>query len=350
MARLCAEDARWAASLLAGLCAIVLHARAAHAAPSTEPSSPGRATACAVALDPLDASGPWKDAARELDRRLRAAHAGAEDCDSVTVHVTESQGALIVFTTRDGRQAVRRISSADDLVPMVEALAVAVPIPEVRPTPPIDPERPHETESASGVAWSPGPAPGAGQAAEGAHVLVGARGGGRIGAPGGFASPTFAATAAMAIGRWEIGIAGQWDPAAFLLGAGAPGGFRMSSLGVGANVGRREPVGACALVTGGSLSVVIAQEAGATPTTGAGATGNGEGTGDGASGSSKAEPRIGTYVGVVFPRLAPLRVRSELAADVVASRVGSPRSLDPALPALPWWSVALTVGAEWQVP
>ena len=69
-----------------------------------------------------------------------------------------------------------------------------------------------------------------------------------------------------------------------------------------------------------------------------------------ASGSSEAEPRVGAYVGVVFPRRAPFRVRSELAADVVASRVGSSRTLDPSLPALPWWSVVLSVGAEWQVP
>jgi hypothetical protein len=104
------------------------------------------------------------------------------------------------------------------------------------------------------------------------------------------------------------------------------------------------------LVAGGTLSVAILNEAGATATAGAGATGTGQGEGEGAKGSSKAEPRVGAYVGILFPRRSRFHVRSELSVDVVASRIGRSLSIDPALPALPWWSVLASVGAEWEVP
>ncbi|QUS47017.1 hypothetical protein [Salmonella enterica] len=64
----------------------------------------------------------------------------------------------------------------------------------------------------------------------------------------------------IAAGRWDLGIFGQWDPANVVLG-GAPNGFRMSSLGVGVSIGRREPLGrVVALVVGASLAAAITSQ------------------------------------------------------------------------------------------
>jgi hypothetical protein len=326
----------WATAL-----AVVAHAQAAHAAKSdAEPDPAGAVGSCAVSLIPADASDAWKESSRELELRLRAMRPAASDCSAVEVHVTENHAAVLVFTTRDGRQAVRKIGSPSDLVPVAEMLAVTVPSSVPGPVTPI---------AAASVEHAPQPPP-ALPASEGAHVLLGVRGGGRLSSPGGFASPSIAVSAAVAVGRWELGVAGQLDPATVLLGGGAPNGFQLSSFGVGASVGRREPVGPLALVAGGTLGVAIMNEAGATATAGPGATGEGQGTGEGASGSSRAEPRAGGYVGIVFPRRSSLRFRSELSGDVVASRIGRARIIDPALPALPWWSVTASIGAEWELP
>lgn len=154
----------------------------------------------------------------------------------------------------------------------------------------------------------------------------------------------------IAAGRWDLGIFGQWDPANVVLG-GAPNGFRMSSLGVGVSIGRREPLGrVVALVVGASLAAAITSQSGATANAGTNASGEGQGTGDGASGSTRAEPRAGAYAGIAFPARSSVRLRTELAADVVASRIGRSLAIDPALPALPWWSLTASIGAEWEVP
>jgi hypothetical protein len=311
------------------------------------------ASSCVVSVVPADSSATWRAVAAELARRLDAIAVASKDCASVSVHVTGDRTAVVVFATRDGRHAVRHIASPTDLVPVVEALAITIPpafdrSPPVvdQPAPSVDVSPPREQPLAAAPSATPPPAI---PLREDARVLLGARGGGRLASPGAFVAPTFGVSGAIAAGRWDLGIFGQWDPTNIVLG-GAPNGFQMSSLGVGVSIGRREPLGrVAALVVGGSLAASITSASGATANAGTNASGEGQGTGDGAGGSTRAEPRAGAYAGIVFPPRSRVRLRAELAADVVASRIGRSLTIDPALPALPWWSLMASIGAEWEV-
>lgn len=336
-------------------CAVVLggvaRSGAAHAEAAEAPSSP---SSCVVSVVPAESSATWRTVAAELARRLDTIAVASKDCAAVSVHVTGERSAVIVFATRDGRHAVRHIASPSDLVPVVEALAITIPPVVDRPpavvdgpAPSVERSPPREQPLAASPSATPPPAT---PLRENARVLLGARGGGRIASPGAFVAPTFGMSGTIAAGRWDLGIFGQWDPANVVLG-GAPNGFRMSSLGVGVSIGRREPLGrVVALVVGASLAAAITSQSGATANAGTNASGEGQGTGDGASGSTRAEPRAGAYAGIAFPARSSVRLRTELAADVVASRIGRSLAIDPALPALPWWSLTASIGAEWEVP
>ena len=79
--------------------------------------------ACTVRLANEDDGRGWKAAVVEAESRVRALPAEAHDCKSVEVHVA-IDGAVVVFTTRDGRQAVRQVATPAELAATVEALLV----------------------------------------------------------------------------------------------------------------------------------------------------------------------------------------------------------------------------------
>lgn len=214
-------------------------------------------------------------------------------------------GATIVFTTHDDRQARRAVGTPGELGPAVVALLVSA-APSVQPAP----ARPDSAPPASPTPGEVLPPPAA-EASSSAHLDIAGSVGARVAGPGSFVSPDVGILASLTLSHWEIGVLAQWDPAQSPLQASAPAGFAMSTFDVGVLMGRRQPVGGIELLGGVMAAVSVTSEQGA-DTGGSGATG----------GPSSAEPRVGAYAGVVFPRRSRLRVRSMLGADLAASRIG----------------------------
>jgi hypothetical protein len=289
---------------------------------------------CLVSVVPAEAEERWQDAARALEARLKNV-AREIDCSAVTLEVAKER-AFLVFTTRDGRQAVRQLQSPDELGPIVDALLVTLPPAPPAPPAPAVATEPAPSSSVTGAPLERPPVPPLASSA-GAHVVFQLLAGGRVGESGGFVSPTFGLRGGVLAGAWEFTAFGQWDPVHAMV-AGAPAGFSMSRYAVGVQAGRRAAVAASALAFGATTSIAVTNEVGQ------------DGGGGSSGGPSAAEPLVGAYLALVYPRSSRLRVRPELAADVVATRVGHTYSIDPALPALPWWSASASIGIEWEVP
>jgi hypothetical protein len=292
---------------------------------------------CTVTLEPGDVSSEWRNAARVAQEHLRGG--GTGDCRALTIAVAGDH-ASILFTTGDGRRTLRSIETPSDLAPLVDALVVTWPREDaararVAPAPPAAPEPPAPTEEDHASAPT-----------SGGSIRLAFRGGAgtRISSPGAFASPSFGVGAGFVVGAWEVSTFGVLDPLHALLASPRPTGFTMSRYAVGVAVGRRLIVGAAAIAVGLSTSVAVTQEAG--PDSG---NNSGAQLGDAqAGGASTAEPLAATYVGFVYPRGSSIRLRPELSAEIVASRIGRTLTIDPALPPLPWWNGAATLAIEWE--
>jgi hypothetical protein len=285
-----------------------------------------------VTLTPGDASEKWHVAARALEKRLDRADA---DCRTVQIQVAGAQ-AFLFFTTGDGRQTVRQVESPGEVAPLVEALLVTVPLPSPREKPSAAPLQ------ASGPALPQPPAKErmASPAPTGARIVLRASAGGRVAGPGAFLAPSFEGGIGVLVGHWELAAVGEWAPAHTALDGSAPKGFSMSRYAVGVTAGGRAPLGPVAIVFGASTMVAVITQS----------VGDEQGPGNAASGASAAEPLVGLYAGLAYPPTSPLRGRVAVGADVVVSRIGQQTSIDPALPALPWWSASAAVGVEWEAP
>lgn len=308
-----------------------------------------------MSVTPGNAPEAWREAARATQERLQSV-AASSDCGAIGIEVAGDR-AFVAFTTRDGRQAVRALRSPDEIGPLVDALLVTLP---AQPPEPATAEAPVAATSSAPVdRVDHPPTP---TTDPPVRVVLRADGGGRVGSPGGFTSPSVSAGAGTIIRAWELAVFGQWDPTAYVLTPGeTPRGFAMSRYAVGVAAGRRAALGPVSFVFGLSTAIAVTNESSADTneqSTGGQSVGNqatGGLTGNGQSASaegrrSTAEPLAGAYVGVVYPRRSPLRLRSELSAEAVASRIGRSLSLDPSLPSLPWWSASASIGVEWVVP
>lgn len=296
-------------------------------------SPPGGASLCAVSVTPVDAPSRWWAAARSAQERVRHFSPDA-GCKAIGIEAIGDQ-AMIAFSTRDGRQTLRPISSPEEIGPLIDALVVTVPAEAAVPPIPVP------SEDTSGDVETPADGrPGDRQ--DTARMVFHAAAGGRMSSPGGFASPSVDMTAAMLVGAWEVAASGRWDPSYSLLHP-APQAFTMSRCAVSAVAGRRVVAGGAAIAFGLSTGVSVTSEAGS--------EGRNQPAGDArAAGNSAAEPLLGTYLGLVYPRASQLRLRSELSGEVSALRVGRTLTLDAPLPPLPWWSALASVGLEWEVP
>lgn len=281
---------------------------------------------CRVNVAQEDVPVAWRSAVAAIRARLRDA-GGDADCRAVAI-VVEHDGALVFLTTRDGRQALRRLDSPDELAPVLDALLVTLPprkassglsaLSRLSNGPPSSipahlERRPLPLGSASSA------------------VFFALTAGGRLSAPSGFASPSFSVRAGAVVGSWELAAFGQWDPAHVLLDGAAPPEFSMSRYDAGVFVGRRVPAGETSLAFGATTSVALISESGAED-------------------AFAEEPLIGAYAAVLWPARARIRGRAELSADGAVTRVGRPLRIDSSLPPLPWWSAAASAGVEWEVP
>jgi hypothetical protein len=305
---------------------------------------------CPVVLRPDDADPIWQEAVRDLRAWLHDASGRDMDCGGIEVRANGA-GMAVVFTTGDGRRAERPVRAPAQLLAVVEALTITVPEPPLPSPPP-----PQALPSNRPLDDRPRPAAGVLGSTEAARTrfLIDGRSGLRLSEPTPCSAPP-AATCAFGslslgigvginIGHWDLGVLGQYDPVPLLLSGSVTPGFARSTYAVGLWAGRRDAVGPLDAVAGLAASIALTDQ------TNQDTNGQQQGTQQ-QGGYSVAEPRVGVFAGVVVPRRASVRLRPELAFDVIASRMG--RSLippDATLPALPWWSTSASVGIEWEAP
>ncbi len=308
---------------------VVTFARGALASSDSPPDGD-----CTVTLSPDHARGPWRAAVTALEPRLRGGLEAGFDCRAIVVAL-EGDGAVLIFTTRDGRQALRRLRSPDELLPVVDALRVTL---EPIPSPPAS--GPSRVPAAPEAVEPPRATPS--ETRTGLFLEITA--GGRLSEPGAFASSSLAMRGGAALRGWELIVFAEWDPQYAIFAGEEPPAFSMSRYAAGVGVGRRVVFGAGEFAFGMKASMAIAQEYALEdePVP--------PGASTSASSQSAAEPTAGPYLGILWPRGTVLRMRADLSLDAVVSRLGQPLSLDDSLPSLPWWSSMFTLGMEWEVP
>jgi hypothetical protein len=298
---------------------------------------------CQVTVPPDEADPVWQEAVRDLRTKLGRTAPGDVDCGGIEVRA-DGPERLIVFTTRDGRRAERRVTAAGSLLAVVEALQITLPEPASQQT---DSSAPESAKPAT--ADRPLVAAGTDASAElaKAHFLINGSGGVRLAGAGAytFGSSTFGIGAGANVGRWEFGVLGQLDPAQAKWIGPAVSGINMLTYAIGVRVARRDRIGPLVGVAGVSAAIGVTDE---TQSVGSGADVNSNG--GQASLSEKIEPRLGLFAGIVVPRNARVRLRPELGFDVVVTRINQPYSqVDQSLPA-PWWSTSASLGVEWEAP
>ena len=290
---------------------------------------------CVLRLDDVAAPREWRAAVAAVAEGLGTGDAG--DCAEIRV-TPETRGAMVTFTTWDGRVAQRHIRHPNELGPLVDALTVTVPpepVPAIGPPPmlAITESSPTATEPAEG----PIPAlqleaptnedrptvPAPGRTA----LVVFAGGGARMDGRSAVA-PQGQLGLGVAIGKWELDLVGRIE-AEHDMESTAHVHNEASSMGVGARVGRREKVGPLLLVTGVSVAAQYASvEAHLSRTE--------------RKEVDFLEPRAGAFIGVVGPRLGRFRLRGEVIGEVALSQ----RAGTTDLPATSGWGVGCMFGLE----
>ncbi len=266
----------------------------------------------------------WEQAARDLEKNL-AQHPTPGDCGSVVVEV-QGAGARLVFTTSDGRRAVRQMARPEELAPTLEALRVtgSIAAPAAPATGPVPASA--AIRDRSPVPQQPGhPAP-----AEHSAVHFGASAGARIGTHA-LVTPVLDAFGAVSLDRWELGVFGQWETGYHEVTDEANTSQRSSGLAAGISVGRREPVGGSLSLLGGARLGLAALD---------------EEVVEHNPAQGRAEGRFGAYVGAVVPRRGETHFRAELVGEVVPNHIGQTPESDTGQALMPWWATTLTIGVE----
>lgn len=283
---------------------------------------------CRVALFGEHAEA-WSEATRELEANL-AARNDPTDCARIYVHVDGGRG-VIVFWTKDGRSASREVESPMELGATVTALDTASSVIDGRSeaaSPPRDPSSTPRLPSERGRPSAPIDVR-IEESTSRPSVVGGALAGGRIGA-GGLATPILDFYAALNLDDWQIGVFGRGEPY-YVNVAERDAQPRSAGLGAGVMAARRVPLGSNVLLLAGASAVVAAvhedrsrKEVG--------------------SNTTHADGRLGAYLGLVLPRRATTRLRTNLTFEMMPPRAVE-RSAE-GLALSPWWGVALLVGVE----
>lgn len=271
----------------------------------------------------------WSVAARELEASL-ARRRDQTDCARIYVHVDGDRG-VVVFWTKDGRSAAREIDDPTELAATVTALDTTSSLlhdetetsaPPRTPSPPspLSPERerpsaPIEVRTAETTSRP--------------SVVGGALAGGRVGA-GGLATPVLDLFAALNLDDWQIGVLGRGEPH-YVNVVERDAQPRSAGLGAGVMAARRVPLGANVLLLAGASAVVAAVH-------------EDRSRKDGGANATHADGRLGAFLGLVLPRRAATRFRTNLTFEVMPPRAVE-RSAE-GLALSPWWGLALLAGVE----
>jgi hypothetical protein len=280
-----------------------------------------------VASCPVELRGapsePWVRAGRAIE----ALTTDPGDCARIEIEVERStDAARLIFVTRDGRRAERRLADPDELMPTVVALGVRgaseSSTPELEDGPMAPARAAHLVSPLDSPPSEPVGAP------DEARALFALLGGTRAGT-GRLVSPVLGGAAAIALGRWELGINLALELQYFNLDLSEPD-VRTSAASVGVTVGRREPIADVDL-SFGARSMVAAL--------------NDESRKDSGE-RGRAELRLGAYLGGVWPRQGSSRFRADLALDVVPHK--SQGAIGRRV--TPWLAVSVLMGVEFGGP
>jgi hypothetical protein len=285
------------------------------------------ARVCVAASCPVELRGapsePWLRAGRAVE----AGTTDPSDCARIEIELERStDAARLIFVTRDGRRAERRLAHPDELMPTVLALGVRGVNGSSTPPPEDGPAASAHVAGAVPPLDSPpsGPPAMPGEARALFALLAGTRGG-----AGRLVSPVLAGSAVIALDRWELGINLALELQYFNLDLSEPD-VRTSAASVGVTVGRREPIADVEL-SFGARSMVAAL--------------NDESRKDGGE-RGRAELRLGAYLGGVWPRQSSSRFRADLALDVVPHKSLGTNGT----PVTPWLAVSALMGVEFGGP
>jgi hypothetical protein len=307
---------------------------------------------CIVKVVPPSAASTWHLAAA----KVAEASAGTE-CMQLELHLT-LDGALVVFTTAEGRQAVREVHAPDELAPTVDALRASVELAAVDPA-----DRPASSAAASassraGAAESssgpvearpsastvaraaelvetPAERPARAEAGDRGHWLyVGAGSALRIGYGGQLATPVLDVSVRAPLpSGWELGIGLFWEPYYWL--EQAPKGFEMRGMSAELELAKKLDLGArWGLFAAGTVAVGLVEEELEAPDDSAYID------------VTRTELRLGGRIGVLYPRNGVVRMRPSAGFDVAPTSVSQRGSLPTALPTPPEWSFTFNFAFE----
>ncbi len=271
----------------------------------------------------------WGEATRELEASLTA-RKDPTDCARIYVHVDGERG-VVVFWTKDGRSASRELANPTELAATVTALDTASSVIDDGSEAMPPPRDASSTQRLPSERDQP-PAPidvRIGESTSRPSVVGGALAGGRVGA-GGLATPIVDLYAALNLDDWQIGVLGRGEPY-YVNVVERDAQPRSAGLGAGVMAARRVPLGADVLLLAGASAVVAAVHEDRSR----------KGTG---SNTTHADGRLGAYLGLVLPRRATTRLRTNLTFEMMPPRAVE-RSAE-GLALSPWWGVALLVGVE----
>ena len=289
--------------------------------------APAAAAACPLDLVPPDVSPAWVAAAAAARARLE--RADAQDCHAIEVAVRPTGGALVTFTTTEGRLAVRALTAPDELGPALDALLATLPPepPAAEPVPPAPPDAPPARDV---VVGRPAPAPP--PASPLVHFNIGAAGAVRLGLSGAYLTPGILLRPGGTFGPWELSGVVEYDPSYAYLPDGTPS-FSLSSFGAALQVGRRERVGSFAFGFGGSIGLASVHV-------------DTSGTDGLAQVAEYGQPRIGGFARLAIPREGSVRGTFDLGFDAAVGSLKRRATLRSDLPDLPRWGVVAALGVE----
>lgn len=308
-------------------------------------ASPEGAVRCPLAVDD-EVSPPWLDAARALPAL------DPEESDCARIHLeAHALGARLVYSTREGGEAVRVLESPDELAPTIAALGARAPrtrslreeqAPNVPMVPnvsnvPIVPMVPIALAVQPAIIFSAEPV-------SSTRSLCSLQAGVRGGA-GGSMSPMLRALFALTEEPLEIGVGAEWDLRYY---DPREGKTSAQALSASVTASFRDPIGDFAALAGGKLALGAYFYADPQPI-------NARMPGDYDPTGASADVRIGAFGGIVWPRSSTVRLRVELGADfapygtssgdVSAIRVGT-QAPDIESRSPPLWSLTGSFGVE----
>lgn len=292
-------------------------------------------SACPIGVEPSKPEVAWHEKARRAEETLAQRDEKQHDCRSIRIEVQPEGNALLTFTTVDGRIAVRLLHAPDDILPVVEALLVTLPVEtplemsaKEKPTPiPVAPVHPPPSPPAATNRNAP--------VRPNLRLLLHASAGARLGLESRVFAPLISAQALMLFEPWELGFGGEWNPIYLPLANSAPTGYLMRSFEANLLFGRRIVRGPQAWDAGLTLGIAaVHEETDADPTS------------KGRVNIDAVQPRVGFYGGLVKPYASVLRFRLGLQGDVALWGIREGGTAKRNLPSLSRFGLGLSVGME----